>query len=428
MDRYIRVDGRLRSAPSVSRTSPCSAQALSAPPRPLSKVSSFSTVGIDVGGPNKGYHAVALRGLAISASFQSRDARAVARWCRRQEATVVAVDAPCRWRVPGQPARAAERELAAARISCFSTPTLEQARGHAFYTWMFAGQELYAALGPDYPVYAGDGRRARVAIETFPQAVACAWAGGLVSAKGKLAVRTALLRAAGTEPAPHVTRIDEIDAALCAHAAREFAAGTFKAYGDAAGGYIIVPDAPLARQPKPPAPPASPGHRARHHPAPPAPADAHRTLRAGGPPLRARILLESRPPQAEHEIRPLGPSAPRDAASTCGRASVEDAPRPPRRGSDHGACFYLASSSLLPGSHPARGSARCQGGADGAASGRELIPPGRASIIQNLRLMEVTHYALSPTLSTDRNDAFDKAGLGASGAQKPSPHRLTLTW
>src|SRR5205085_741180 len=97
--------------------------------------------------------------------------------CDDQGAEVVAVDAPCRWRLPGERARAAERALAAGKISCFSTPIEEKARGHNFYTWMYAGHALYAALAATHLIYSGEPRPTRVAIETFPQAVACALAG-----------------------------------------------------------------------------------------------------------------------------------------------------------------------------------------------------------------------------------------------------------
>lgn len=139
-------------------------------------------VGIDVGAPSKGYHASALCGTATE-RFHSSDPHEIARWCIARNAGVVAIDAPCRWRIHGQSARAAERELAADRISCFSTPTIDKARGHAFYTWMFAGHELYAALAEYYPVYTGpvsdlstlsSQRPTRLAIETFPQTVPCA--------------------------------------------------------------------------------------------------------------------------------------------------------------------------------------------------------------------------------------------------------------
>lgn len=216
-----------------------------------------STVGIDVGAPSKGYHAVALSGTAVAAKYHSCSPAEMADWCIQQNPAVVAIDAPCRWRRSGGPPRAAELALAKDRISCFSTPTEEKARGHAFYTWMFAGHALYAALADHYPIYTGDQSSetsglstfnrhlsTRVAVESYPHAISCALAGGHVSAKQKFANRTALLRQAGIDPSP-LQNIDEVDAALCALAAQHFAAGTFKAYGDAIGGYIIVPRDPL---------------------------------------------------------------------------------------------------------------------------------------------------------------------------------------
>lgn len=201
-----------------------------------------AVAGIDVGAPRKGYHAVILRGMDVIATFHSREPAVIAQWCAAQGSTVVAVDAPCRWRVPGSPARAAERELAADRIACFSTPTEARARGHAFYTWMLAGEALYNALAPFYPLYTGDARRSHVAMETFPQAVACALAGETVSAKDKLAIRTQLLVRAGLEVS-FFKHIDDIDAALCALAAQHFVMNHYKAYGNADSGYIIVPAA-----------------------------------------------------------------------------------------------------------------------------------------------------------------------------------------
>lgn len=201
-------------------------------------------VGVDVGGPAKGFHAVAISGRNIVAKTASRSATVIARWCKDQGATVVAVDAPCRWRT-GKHARLAERELARDRISCFSTPTDTQAQGHAFFTWMIAGAELYAALADDFPIYDGSPQREHVAIETFPQAVACALAGEIVSAKRKNDIRRELIRLSGID-ATGLANIDEIDAVLCALAASSFARDDFKSYGDAAGGFIIAPKARVA--------------------------------------------------------------------------------------------------------------------------------------------------------------------------------------
>lgn len=171
-----------------------------------------------------------------------KDVASVAGWALPLAPAAIAIDAPCRWRID-QP-RLAERELARARISSFPTPTEERARGHSFFTWMVAGAQLYDALAAAYPVYTDDISPNRVCIETFPQAVACALAGSIVSAKQKRPVRLALLQAAGFA-CDRLRSIDDIDAALCALAAEAFVAGDFKAYGDNAGGFIIVPRAAI---------------------------------------------------------------------------------------------------------------------------------------------------------------------------------------
>lgn len=202
-----------------------------------------TTVGIDVGGPAKGFHAVALRGRELASKRWSQNATEIAEWCARLSASVVAVDSPCKWRGIGRPARAAERQLARDGISCFSTPTEENARGHPFYTWMFAGMEMFHALAESHPLYLEEAVPGAVTIETFPQAVACALAGKIVSAKEKNRVRRELLTQAGINDRAFVN-IDEIDAALCALAAEAFARRAFHGYGDAEGGFIIVPAGP----------------------------------------------------------------------------------------------------------------------------------------------------------------------------------------
>ena len=65
-------------------------------------------VGIDVGGPRKGFHAVALRDGVYLDKFASPDPLALAAWCIQVGARAVAIDAPCRWSRTGR-ARPAER-------------------------------------------------------------------------------------------------------------------------------------------------------------------------------------------------------------------------------------------------------------------------------------------------------------------------------
>jgi putative intracellular protease/amidase len=73
--------------------------------------SGLTTVGIDVGGTRKGFHAVALRDGAYAGQLASREVQDLAHWCREVvRARVIAIDAPCRWSVDGR-ARPCEREL-----------------------------------------------------------------------------------------------------------------------------------------------------------------------------------------------------------------------------------------------------------------------------------------------------------------------------
>jgi predicted nuclease with RNAse H fold len=186
---------------------------------------------------------VLVRGREILARRRERDPVALAAWCAARAAVAVAVDAPCRWRPPAPaPARSAERALAAAGIACYYTPTEERARARPFYSWMRPGADLYAALGPVFPLYRGESAPGPVCFETFPQAVACALAGDRVSARAadKRAVRAGLLRRAGFALSGGETQ-DELDALLCALAAEAFVRGGFRAYGDPADGLILVP-------------------------------------------------------------------------------------------------------------------------------------------------------------------------------------------
>ncbi len=110
---------------------------------------------------------------------------------------------------------------------------------------MLPGAELYAALNAHFPLYLGSPVQGPVAIETFPQAVACALAGRIVSAKDKRTVRRELVARSGIPMREKRETIDELDALLCALAATAFASGAFKTYGGAEGGFIVVPRDPL---------------------------------------------------------------------------------------------------------------------------------------------------------------------------------------
>jgi len=134
-----------------------------------------TVVGIDVGGARKGFHAVALCEGTVVERLATTDEVALAAWCREVGAELVAVDAPCSWR-SGAEARAAERELMGDGISCFVSPTREQALASSsgFYGWMLCGEALYRELarhGYALAEAADELRSQRRCFETFPHAI-----------------------------------------------------------------------------------------------------------------------------------------------------------------------------------------------------------------------------------------------------------------
>jgi predicted nuclease with RNAse H fold len=197
-------------------------------------------VGVDVGGPKKGVHAVALRGGQFFETFATRDVKEVVSWCRKLDASAIGIDAPCCWSRTGQ-ARPCERALAAEGLHAFATPSQSVGERHPFYRWMRNGAELFRLLTPQYQLVDGkDSTSSPVCFETFPHAVAYALAGKILPAKQKRTDRPRLLREAGLS-IDSLTNMDLVDAALCALTAHYLLAGTFTIYGDAAEGVIVVP-------------------------------------------------------------------------------------------------------------------------------------------------------------------------------------------
>ena len=203
----------------------------------------MTVTGIDVGGKKKGFHAVALSDGRYLSQFAHTDAVRVADWCQEIEASVVGVDAPCCWSTDGRP-RPAEIALMRAGIQCFSTPTEEAARANKadFYGWMLNGAELFAQLKRTHPLFT-DLNQGRFCFETFPQAIACALTGEIVSAKQKTTVRRHLLANLGFDLKPF-TNIDKVDAALCAVAAHAASLGLVRAFGECRTGFILSPTLP----------------------------------------------------------------------------------------------------------------------------------------------------------------------------------------
>jgi predicted nuclease with RNAse H fold len=207
-------------------------------------MSSISTVaGIDIGGERKGCHLVILRGTTVLCATKSKATKDLLERCLAFDVVAVGVDAPCRWGSEGA-GRHAERELARQGIFSFATPTRKLALSHTsgFYGWMLSGEHVYQTFASTYPLFvAGNYSKGRVCFETFPHAITCAMLGKEVaSAKQKRSQRREILESAGIEAAD-LKSIDAVDAALCALTARYLLEGKTLAYGDVAGGHIVVP-------------------------------------------------------------------------------------------------------------------------------------------------------------------------------------------
>lgn len=206
--------------------------------RPLPAVA-----GVDVGGDRKQCDLVILRGSTIVCRAAKIAPEAVPSLCIEHDVVAVGVDAPSLWWT-GSGRRAAEQALARERISCFPTPSREQAIASTsgFFDWMFMGERVYCALADAYPLltearYAGG----RVSFETYPYAITCAMLGkAIASAKQKRIQRRQLLERLGIDVST-LRSVDARDATLCALTAQYVVDGNAHAYGDAQGGYIRVP-------------------------------------------------------------------------------------------------------------------------------------------------------------------------------------------
>ncbi|MEI7656531.1 MAG: DUF429 domain-containing protein [Phycisphaerae bacterium] len=199
-------------------------------------------IGIDVGGPRKGFHAVALSHDRRLEQFTSTEAGRVAAWCRDLGAVLIAIDAPCRWRGEGG-VRAAERALVQSGFRCFWTPTRRAALSHptGYFDWMLAGERLYRSLASTHPLAASAKRqRGPGCFETYPHAAACRLSGATLDVRRKRTDRVAVIEAAGFD-AGTLRSQDAIDAAVCAMVAHAAATGCAEALGDATDGLIVLP-------------------------------------------------------------------------------------------------------------------------------------------------------------------------------------------
>jgi predicted nuclease with RNAse H fold len=197
--------------------------------------------GVDVG--LRAADVVLLEG-ARARHVRARSPDEVAALLREHRPACVAIDGPPRFRPPGTPVRAAERELLRRGVGLFVTPPEPVGRHHPFYAWMRASIAVWAAVRragypPGHDPRAALGR----AVETFPHAVAVCLHGCVPPRQAgplRRAWRAAALRAASVDTAPLRT-LDALDAALCALCAARLVAGEGSALGGAPDGAIMLP-------------------------------------------------------------------------------------------------------------------------------------------------------------------------------------------
>ncbi len=199
-----------------------------------------------MGGARKGFHAVLLEGRSVVDQLNTTDAETLASWCLRAER--IAIDAPCGWALPGERSRLCERQLLAAGIHCFATPTRAAALASPsnFYGWMLRGEALYGALQQRGIAVARDREalQGRCCFESFPHGITIALSAQIeVRAALKLEQRSALLQRFGI-PLTGLSSIDWIDAAVCALAAQLlFEPRPLQIYGESEGGLLVLPAA-----------------------------------------------------------------------------------------------------------------------------------------------------------------------------------------
>ena len=203
-----------------------------------------NVAGIDVGADKKGCNLVVLRGTTVLCSIAGARPEDVVEHCLAYDVIAVGVDAPGKWRIHGG-ARQAEREMARSGISCFSTPSRENASANTtgFYSWMFCGERVYQALASSYPLLqTASYSSGRCSFETFPHAITAALSGqGMASARENATQRRLVLETAGIATAT-LTSIDALDAGLCALTAAYLLNGRCHVYGNQADGLIHVPE------------------------------------------------------------------------------------------------------------------------------------------------------------------------------------------
>jgi predicted nuclease with RNAse H fold len=192
-------------------------------------------VGIDIGGPNKGFHMAAVDAAGLVAGPERVIAvEDVVSLVGQLEPAVVALDSPRSYALPGATRRASERLFADRKICGIRwTPNEErvvaaQQAGSSYYEWIVNGARLYEALD----AAAGSWE----VIECFPTASWSVWAGPRSGRRAAWTRRGLEALAISNLPTRRLNQ-DDRDAIAAALTARLYAEGGTETFGNE----LVVP-------------------------------------------------------------------------------------------------------------------------------------------------------------------------------------------
>jgi predicted nuclease with RNAse H fold len=174
----------------------------------------MSWLGVDVGGPRKGFDVALIDDAAVRV-LARLDRDGVVALAAAERPAVIAIDSPSRCAPPGATSRADERALA--RAVCGIRWTPDRLDG-PYYAWVVEGLRLYEALA------------GHEVIEVFPTASWTRWLGPR-GTESRAAWTRRGVAALGLAGVPARTNQDQRDAIAAAVTARAYSDGRTEAFG-----------------------------------------------------------------------------------------------------------------------------------------------------------------------------------------------------
>jgi len=183
------------------------------------QASDATWVGVDVGGPRKGFDVALIDDRGVVRLLARLDRSGVVAVVESARPRVVGIDSPRVCAPDGHASRECERRLARSICGIRWTPDRAHVHASAYYGWVAEGLRLYEALG------------GRDRIEVFPTASWTRWHGPR-GARSRSAWTRDALAALGLVGVPARTNQDQRDAIAAAVTAREYSRGRTQAFGE----------------------------------------------------------------------------------------------------------------------------------------------------------------------------------------------------